>query len=385
MLEHPHKFKPTFLLLRLGSKQTYQPTKTAPMKIKLKTILISLSLLLSPSTWSASKEKTFYTQQAAWQQLQQQLPLQYQLTPASAPQEYFWPWRAHQIHVDAYPNTKAHAKVILVHGVGTNGRQLSLILGHPLAQSGYETLAPDLPGYGLTQVSKPKQITYDDWVQALSDFVDREAAKDSRPIFLYGLSAGGMLSLHTAMQNPNVRGVIGMTFLDQRHLSVKKSTMRFSGLSGVSLPALKVSAKTPLKNLRLPMRWVSKMKLLSNDPVALKIMLADKTSAGNAMSIGFLNSYLNYQPKTDISALQHSPVLLTQPAQDQWTPLASSQPVLDQLKVPFEVVILPEGGHYPVEPLALAALKSSTIQFIEKYSGPTQHQSVSPPETVVLD
>lgn len=337
--------------------------------MNLKKIMISLLILiptLPTQAWSNSTTPRFYSQQTAWQDLQQRFPADYQLKPETVPQEYFWPWRSHQIHIDHYPNPQAAAKVILLHGVGTNGRQMTLVLGHPLAAAGYETIALDLPGYGLTQTSKGKEIVYADWIQAVSDLVDQETAKDSRPIFLYGLSAGGMLALHVAMQNPRVQGVIGMTFLDQRHKKVKKGTMRFSAISGISLPSLRLSAKTPLKNIRLPMRWVSKMSLLSNDPQALKIMLADKTSAGNAMNIRFLNSYLNYQPKHEINAIQHGAVLLTQPEQDHWTPLELSQPVLDELKVPYQVVMLPEGGHYPVEAAALAQLKQSTIQFIEQ-------------------
>lgn len=333
------------------------------MRLTIKSII--LMLLLPTRGWASPVPETFYTTQAAWQNLQQRFPIDYRLDNNTRPQEYFWPWQQHKIHVDYYPKPKARAKVILLHGVGTNGRQMTLVLGHPLAEAGYETMALDLPGYGLSQISNKKAIVYEDWIKLVNDFIHQEAAKDPRPIFLYGLSAGGMLGLHVAMQNTKVRGVIGMTFLDQRDPMVRKGSMRFSALSGISLASLKLSAKTPLKNLSLPMRWVSKMQLLSNDPEALKIMLADKTSAGNRMSLKFLNSYMNAQPNIDISAFKHSPVLLTQPEHDRWTPLALSQPVLMQLQVPYHVVLLPQGGHYPVEAPALAQLKHSSIVFIE--------------------
>ena len=119
----------------------------------------------------------------------------------------------------------------------------------------------------------------------VSDFVDAESKKDDRPIFLYGLSAGGMLTLHVAMQNKNIKGIIGMTFLDQQDLDVKKGTMRFSPLSPLLLPGMQITAKTPFGGIPLPMSLVSKMSKLTNDPQALKIMLKDRTSAGNTMSI----------------------------------------------------------------------------------------------------
>lgn len=56
--------------------------------------------------------------------------------------------------------------------------------------------------------------------------------------------------------------------------------------------------------------------------------------------------------------------VLTQPAQDRWTPLPLSQPVMQQLTVPNETVMLDHGGHYPVEAEALAQLLSSSIRFI---------------------
>ncbi|WP_171530202.1 alpha/beta hydrolase [Acinetobacter defluvii] len=330
---------------------------------------ILLSFLVFFQTWVSAtppKEK-FYKNQDAWKKLQQHLPQTYQLNEANQPQEYFWQWRKNNVHVDYYPQPNAPAKVILLHGVGTNGRQLSLILGHPLAQAGYETMALDLPGYGLTQYPSKSAIRYEDWIQLVSDFVDAESQKDQRPIFLYGLSAGGMLTMHVAMQNKNIKGIIGMTFLDQQRLAVKKGTMRFSALSPLLLPGMKMGAMTPVvKSIPLPMSLVSKMYALTNDQQALKIMLNDTTSAGNAMSIKFLNSYMNYQPKYDLSSFTQCPVLLTQPAEDHWTPLAFSQPVLERLNVPYQVAMLPKGGHYPVEAQALEQLKTSSIAFIQQ-------------------
>ena len=97
----------------------------------------------------------------------------------------------------------------------------------------------------------------------VSDFVDAAAEKDDRPIFFYGLSAGGMLTLHVAMQNKNIKGIIGMTFLDQQRLNVKKGTMRFSQLSPITLPTMKILAITPFRNMPLPMSLVSKMYTLT--------------------------------------------------------------------------------------------------------------------------
>lgn len=334
--------------------------------MSLKYIFVSILVFLQGVAWASAPKEKSYNEQDDWKKLQQRLPESHRLNADNLPQEYYWTWDNYQVHVDAYPRAEAKAKIILLHGVGTNGRQMSLVLGQPLAQAGYETMALDLPGYGLTKYPKKRAIRYDDWVKLVNDFVNAEAKKDPRPIFLYGLSAGGMLTLHVAMQNKNVKGIIGMTFLDQQRLAIKKETMRFSPLSPVLLPGMQITAKTPVGNIGLPMSLVSKMYALTNDPEALKIMLKDSTSAGNFMSVKFLDSYMNYKPSYSISAFTQCPVLLTQPAEDRWTPLELSQPVLERLNVPHRVVMLAHGGHYPVEAEALEQLKKSSIEFIEQ-------------------
>lgn len=120
--------------------------------------------------------------------MQALLPQNLHFTVDDQPQEAYWNWHGNTIHLDTFRNPQAPAKVILFHGVGTNGRQMSLILGGPLARDGFETIAIDMPTYGMTEVGQKTPVTYDDWVQAGSDLIDVELAKDDRPIFLYGLS-----------------------------------------------------------------------------------------------------------------------------------------------------------------------------------------------------
>ena len=107
------------------------------------------------------------------------------------PQETWWDWQGHHVHIDRFNKPASPVRVILLHGMGTNGRQMSLIVGGPLSKRGYETLAIDMPGYGLTKVNPEDKFTYDTWVQLASDFIDAERARDPRPLVLYGLSAGG--------------------------------------------------------------------------------------------------------------------------------------------------------------------------------------------------
>ena len=305
-----------------------------------------------------------YTEQRAWQEIQRHLPVDFQLSPATMPDTEWWAHNGHRIHLDTYRNPEAKAKVILFHGVGTNGRQMTTILGRPLASRGFETIAIDMPTYGVTEVAREALVTYDDWVQIGSDLVDRELARDDRPIVLYGLSAGGMETYHVAALNRGVRGIVGMTFLDQRIPQVARETA-FDPITGsIGGRLMRALARTPLRRLRLPMRLVSKMRALVNDKTALRTCLKDKTSAGNSATIAFLDSYLNYQPVTEPENFDICPILLTQPSADRWTPKRLSDLFLDRVrKVPVTVVELQNGSHYPIEESALRPMVDAIADF----------------------
>lgn len=308
-----------------------------------------------------------YQTQSAWQNIQKYLPNEWQLSGNLLPAEEWWNWQGNKVHLDTYRNPEAKIKVILFHGVGTNGRQMSMLLGAPLAKRGYETIAIDLPGYGLTQIGKNNKITYADWVQAGSDLIDAELAKDDRPVVLYGLSAGGMLAYHVAAKNKKVKAIVGMTFLDTRDTTVRNQVARNWFMSRIATPINHITAKTPLRTMKIPMRWVSKMNTLVNNQDALKVFLQDKTSAGNTVSLQFLDSYLYYRPEVAPEDFDVAPILLTQPAQDRWTPLALSTPFLSRIqKVPVQTVMLDNAGHYPLEQPGLSQLVDQIDDFYQR-------------------
>ncbi len=306
-----------------------------------------------------------YGTQSNWREIQAFLPKGFQLEPGHEPSEEWWQWRSHQIHLDCYRNPGARVKVILFHGVGTNGRQMSTILGRPLFKRGFETIAIDMPEYGMTQVASGALVTYDDWVQAGSDLIDRELEKDGRPIVLYGLSAGGMLAFHTAALNKKVKGIVGMTFLDQRVQQVRDETALNFLMSRIGVPLTHLAAKTPLAALRMPMSLVSKMSALVNNKAALKACLRDKTSAGKWVTMKFLSSFTAYQPVIEPEEFAVCPILLTQPEKDTWTPLHLSKLFLIRVnRVPTKVVMLENAGHYPLEQPGLTQMCDAVVDFI---------------------
>ena len=316
---------------------------------------------------SEARTGVSYRKQQAWRDIQAFLPREYRIDAGEEPAEEWWNHLGHRIHLDTYRNPEAPVRVILLHGVGTNGRQMSTILGRPLAQRGYETIAIDMPTYGVTQVGSRNVVRYDDWVRIGSDLITRERMKDKRPIILYGLSAGGMETYHIAACNKKVAGIVGMTFLDMQDPDVRLATAhdRVSGTFGATFT--RGAGLTPIKRAKVPMKLVSKMSALVNDPAALKVCLADKTSAGNSVTVAFLDSYLNYQPAVRPEDFDVCPILLTQPGADRWTPLEISQPFLNRItKVPVETVTLQNAGHYPIEQPGLDQMVASISAFCQR-------------------
>ncbi|MCE3033471.1 alpha/beta hydrolase [Streptomyces sp. CMSTAAHL-2] len=317
----------------------------------------------------SSTAPTSYRDQQAWRDLQRFLPERLRLTDETAPEEEFWDWRGHRVHLDRYPNPGARAKVVLHHGVGTNGRQMSLILGAPLARLGFETVALDNLGYGLTQVRAGTTPSYDDWVDLVVDFLAHERARDDRPIVLYGLSAGGMLTYHVAAKAPRgtLAGIVGMTFLDQRLQQVRDETAHDRIAARLGVPLMGLLARTPAAKLKCPMSLASKMSALANDPGAMKVFLKDRTSAANWVSVRFLDRYMNYAPAVEPEDFDACPVLLTQPAEDRWTPHHLSVPVLSRItKVPVGTVMLDNAGHYPLEEPGLRQMRDAIADFVTK-------------------
>jgi pimeloyl-ACP methyl ester carboxylesterase len=113
------------------------------------------------------------------------------------------------------------------------------------------------------------------------------------------------------------------------------------------------------------MRLTSKMHTLVNNPAALRVMLADRTSAGNWATLRFLDSYLRYQPAVEPEAFAVCPILLTQPDADRWTPLGLSELMLRRVRqVPVTRVMLTGAGHYPLEEPGLTQMAEGIQSFI---------------------
>ena len=92
-----------------------------------------------------------YDDHPTWRRYQPFFPPGMQCTRESTPTEEYWQWRGLDVHLDRLAVPSSPVKVIVLHGAGAYGRVMAPAA--VLAQRyGYETVSPDLPGYGLTRV-----------------------------------------------------------------------------------------------------------------------------------------------------------------------------------------------------------------------------------------
>jgi alpha-beta hydrolase superfamily lysophospholipase len=94
-----------------------------------------------------------YENQSTWKEIQKFLPESIHFDESHTPVEEWWGNRGHTIHLDRWRSLDAKVRVIMHHGVGTNGRQMSLLLSVPLLNAGFEAVALDMPMCGMTKVA----------------------------------------------------------------------------------------------------------------------------------------------------------------------------------------------------------------------------------------
>lgn len=310
------------------------------------------------------KQPDFYTELDYWKKYNHFLPSELQYTDEKLPSESYWQWKDYHIHLDRMPNESSPVKVIILHGAGGNGRIMGLF-GKYLNDNGYEYIAPDLIGYGLTKNPKNINIKYEEWVNCVSDLIDEEVGKDSKPVVLFGLSVGGMLAYQVASKNSNVKGIIVTTLADPRQKHVRDDLSKNLFLSRIGLPIAKLT-KAISDHIKLPIKWLCKMNLITNDREFSKVFANDKLAGGSKVKLRFLRTFMEFNPDKEPEEFDNCEVLYLQPEKDTWTTLETSKPFFDRLKGKKKLILLENCGHAPYEEDGLTTMKNEIHDFLQK-------------------
>lgn len=299
------------------------------------------------------------------------LPVEWRLQAASVPptDSIWWTWRSIRLHIRTLPRTDARARLLLLHGAGGHSGAL-WPLGSLAANLGYEVLAPDLPGYGLTEVPDPASVIYPDWIDCIADLVRVLTATDKRPLVILGASMGGMLGYSVSARVPGaIAHLLSTCFLDPSNPVCWPALSRWGGAPSVRLlrPLLAVAARHRwATRLQIPIRWVAPMSSIANQPHLTNLCTQDARGGGGKVPVGFLASFLFSTPEIQPEEFHQVPVTLIHPVNDRWTPPSMSLAFLHRIAGPTRHVPLEGCGHFPVEEPGLTRAVHVLQQVIEQ-------------------
>lgn len=307
------------------------------------------------------KKEQWYDEMPMWNEYATCFPNGYGVQAGSRPREEYWSWNGNRVHLDVYRNDSARTKIVMLHGVGGNGRVLSFIAA-PLHRAGFEVVAPDLPGYGLTEMPE-KSWDYNTWIDIATDLVAKESGRDDRPIVLFGLSAGGMLAYQVATRSSIVRAVAASCVLDFREPEVLESSARSPTMGRFGVPVLRVLAKI-VPRLMLPMKMVANAGALANKKELLDVLIDDRHSAGAWVPLALMASMTSTSPAVEPERFLDRPFLLVHPEDDRWVDVGLSRIFFDRLACPKKLVMLEGAGHLPCERPGIDQMMDALLEFL---------------------
>ncbi|GAA1452135.1 alpha/beta hydrolase [Nocardiopsis tropica] len=259
-------------------------------------------------------------------------------------------WHEHGdviMHADRIGDPGARRRVIFLHGAGGHSGLL-WPFSAAVARRGLYVVAPDLPGYGRTEVGDRSAVRYTDWVSVADEFVRAERDAHDGPLIVAGASMGGLLGYDVATRTGAVDALVATCLLDPRDPAARRRISRHAWL-GDAAPRLMRVVAGPLAGVSVPMRWLANMAAISNDPQLTRVVLRDRLGGGTSMPLGFLRSFLEWEPAVEPERAGGFGVVLAHPAEDRWTPVEISLPFFERHAGPRKLVLLEGAGHFPVE------------------------------------
>jgi alpha-beta hydrolase superfamily lysophospholipase len=225
-----------------------------------------------------------------------------------------------------------------------------------VASGDVEILSPDLPLYGRTETRDPGRVRYRDWVELLCDLVVAEKERDPRPLVLFGASMGGLLAYETASRTSLVDAVVATCLLDTADVAARKAAARWAIMGRTAPRTLPPLAKIA-GNLRVPIRWLTPMSAMSNNPDLARLCATDPYGGGGRIPLGFLADWFTYA-HTAPEDYRGPAVTLVHPGADRWTPPEVSERFLSRIAGPTRSVRLGNCGHFPVEEPGVTELET---------------------------
>ncbi|MBL0923158.1 MAG: alpha/beta hydrolase [Sphingomonadaceae bacterium] len=276
-----------------------------------------------------------------------------------------WLWvRGHHVRMDEWlPQGDVLGTVILVHGGGGNGRILAPA-AEPIVELGWRVLAPDLPGYGLTETAPDYDWNYAEWPSVVAEIANGQAG----PVVLMGLSMGGLTAFFAAQQSAHVSGAIATTLLDLSDPEIFSLAARWRWLGHLSRFSMMAMPRL-FDRVRMPLSLTTPLKAMSSSRAMQRYFADDPLIGASSKPARFFRTAHQYRVQT---WQLDCPLLLVHPGADTWTPTALSKMVYDRIKAKKQFVELSNGSHLPVEQPAYQELIVAVDKFLRSILGRDQ-------------
>ena len=318
-------------------------------------------MVLEPEWTKAERTLNFspmrYRDHPSWQTYRRILRERFGLAIDHEPTERRRTLRGHDLHVDEWDAriaTEAQGMLILVHGGGGNGRVLAPFADR-IATMGWNVIAPDLPGFGLTRPAPDWKGDYAEWPAIIAAL----ASEVEGPVVLMGLSMGGLTAAYAAAQAPDVAGVIATTLLDLSDPGTFVRAARNRALGVVSLASARAMPFV-MDRLSLPLDLAAPLHLMSADPEMTRYFRTDPLLGRRWVPLRFWRTAHRYRSAPTLPC----ELLLVHPGADEWTPPEASCPTFERITGPKLWRLLDHGSHLPVEPEAFGPMMDEVGAFM---------------------
>ena len=293
---------------------------------------------------------------AATLRFQLYLPKESRFTGKTLPKEEVFSYGRFQVHIDRYSPKEPKETVVMIHGLGQNGRYLSFIASR-LLKDGYEVICPDLPFFGYTV--HEGTVNYEDVIDLMSYLGDSL----KKPVFMAGTGFGGTAAYDAACAMKSVKGVMTTMYPDPKDLA---SQVSFCGSEERYRDVTDNLKRWQwlLPGKKIPLEDVADFSKITNHPDASKIIREDPHAGKCVLQMRYLYSLMNHEFRKKPEEFDRCPVLLAMPEDDAWFAVRERKGFFERIKAPKCECVLPGAGHLPLETEGVNALLSAMEEFM---------------------
>ncbi|MCY1075957.1 alpha/beta hydrolase [Archangium lansingense] len=238
---------------------------------------------------------------------------------------YYQAWR---------PPQEPRAVVAIIHGIGEHSGRFRNLVNY-LTARGHAVYALDLRGHGRSPGQRGHLLSWSEYREDVRAFLAKVSAREpGRPLFAYGHSMGGLITLDYVLRHPE--GLSGTIISGPPFESV-----------GVATPLLVLSARVlsliwPVFALEVPLE----PEALCRDPAVVSHYLKDplvhrKASARWAVEAIEANVWVK-----DHAAELRLPLLLLHGEEDRINTAAGSRQFFESVSFPDKKLHLVPGGYH---------------------------------------